>query len=160
CVSGSRQRLKFLNKLAERMQINDRLVWQYRLNQNELLPWLAHARISVAPLTECTRNLQQGCCPLKILEAMAMKVPVIASDMPVVRELVDHNQTGWLVRPDRPSELARAVRILLANRPEADRIKDAAHVKATRDFSWQKAAAELRALYKQLTGTGIVSEKL
>ncbi len=160
CVSGSRQRLKFLNKLAERMQINDRLVWQYRLNQNELLPWLAHARISVAPLTECTRNLQQGCCPLKILEAMAMKVPIIASDIPVVRELVDHNQTGWLVRPDRPSELARAVRILLANRSEADRIKDAAHVKATRDFSWQKAAAGLRALYKQLTGTGIVSEKL
>lgn len=160
CVSGRKQRLKFLNKLAERMQISGRLVWQYRLNQNELLPWLAHARISVAPLTECSRNLQQGCCPLKILETMAMQVPVIASDIPVVRELVEHNQTGWLVRPDRPSELARAIRILLANRSEADRIKNAAYTKAVRDFSWQKAAAELRALYERLADAGIVSEKL
>ncbi len=160
CVSGSKQRLKFLNKLAERLQINDRLIWQYRLNQNELLPWLAHARLSIAPLTECSRNLQQGCCPMKILEAMAMQVPVIASDIPVVRELIDHNQTGWLVRPDRPSELARAIRILLANRPEADRIKNAAYAKAVRDFAWQKAATELRALYDQLTGAGMVSEKL
>ncbi|HNX77822.1 MAG TPA: glycosyltransferase family 4 protein [Candidatus Rifleibacterium sp.] len=150
CVSGNKLRLKFLNRLAERLKISERLHWQYRLSQNELLPWLAHADLAVAPLTECARNLQQGCCPLKIIEAMAMGVTVLASDLPVVRELLDHNQTGWLTRPDRPSELARAVRILMAHPEARQRISAAGREKARRDFSWQQAIEALQNLYRQL----------
>ncbi len=150
CVSGSKVRLKFLHRLAERLQIADRLIWHLRLNQNELLPWLAHADLSLAPLTECSRNIQQGCCPLKIVESMAVGVPVIASDMPVVRELLHHNETGWLIRPDRPSELARAIRILLAHPDDRRRLGSTAREKAEKELAWQKAAEALQSLYRQL----------
>ena len=75
--------------------------------------WRQHALVSVAPLTDSPRNVIQGCAPLKIVESMASGAAVVASDVPPVRELIRDRHDGWLVHPDRPAELARAMRILL-----------------------------------------------
>ncbi len=150
CVSGNKPRLKYLQKLAERLNIAHRVIWQFKLSQQELQPWINSAAVSVAPLVECSRNLVQGCCPIKIIESMASGVPVIASDMPVVRELLEHNQTGWLVRPDRPSELARAIRILDSHPEERQKIGNAARTKAIAELSWETSAQALKKVYLSL----------
>ncbi len=150
CVSGSKPRLKYLQKLAERMEINDRLVWNLRFKQPEVHQWLAHAAFSVAPLVECSRNLVQGCCPLKIVESMAYAVPVIASDIPVVRELIDHRQHGWLVRPDRPAELARAIRVLLNNPQQARQLGENAQKLVADRLTWQASRLSLQQIYAKL----------
>ncbi len=148
CVSGSKPRLKYLRKLAERMEVSDRLIWKYKISQEELMPWIMGARISLAPLVECSRNLVQGCCPMKIIESMALSVPVIASDIPVVRELVEHSKTGWLVRPDRPAELARAIRILLTNSTLAKEIGNNGKIKFENFFTWDQAKENLKDVYR------------
>lgn len=147
CVSGNKARIKYLQKLAERLEISERLIWNLRLNQLELQPWLNNATLSLAPLVECSRNLVQGCCPIKIIESMTAGVPVIASDLPVVRELITHNKTGWLVRADRPSELARAIRILIAHPEARNSLATAAQKKALKWYSWEKAAQKLKKVY-------------
>jgi glycosyltransferase involved in cell wall biosynthesis len=48
--------------------------------------------------------------PLTILEAFACGLPVIASDLGAMRELVDNGRTGLLFRPGDPADLARTVR--------------------------------------------------
>ncbi|MBU1108546.1 MAG: glycosyltransferase [Candidatus Riflebacteria bacterium] len=150
CASGSKPRLKYLQKLAVRMGLEQQLIWHFKVSQTVVTEWLAGAAISIAPLVECSRNLIQGCCPIKIVESMAMGKPVIASDLPVVRELLEHNQTGWLIRPDRPAELARAIRILLAHPQERDRIGENARRKASTDLTWEASANTLKAIYSQL----------
>ncbi|OGK07753.1 MAG: hypothetical protein A2W80_06180 [Candidatus Riflebacteria bacterium GWC2_50_8] len=150
CVSGSKPRLKYLQKLAWRLGIEQQLIWHLKVSQAIVSDWLAGAAISVAPLIECSRNLTQGCCPIKIVESMAMAKPVIASDLPVVRELLEHNHTGWLIRPDRPSELARAIRILLAHPEERRKIGENAQKKAAKSFTWEASAAALATIYQQL----------
>jgi glycosyltransferase involved in cell wall biosynthesis len=75
------------------------------------LATLHHAAdVILAPLRATERNTSQGCCPLKVLEAMASGTPLIASDLPVVRELAE---------PDRDAQLVRA--------GSAKAIKDALH---------------------------------
>lgn len=150
CVSGSKPRLKYLQKLGERMGIENRLIWNLRLKQNEVHRWLAHARLSIAPLVECSRNLVQGCCPLKIVESMAYGIPVVASDMPVVRELMTHQHNGWLVRPDRPAELARAMRLLLENSGQAQKLGKNAQQLVREKLTWQASAAQLQRVYDEL----------
>lgn len=150
CVSGTKNRIKFLQKLSERLLISDQLLWQHKLTHKQVQPWLAHATISLAPLTECARNLVQGCSPIKIIESMAMGIPTIASDLPVVRELLEHNQTGWLVRPDRPSELARAIRILMLHQHERQKLGNNAKVRAIKDLDWQISAGKLQNVYREL----------
>jgi glycosyltransferase involved in cell wall biosynthesis len=132
------------------MEISSQLVWNYKMKQNEFLPWLAHAKISLAPLVECTRNLVQGCCPLKIVESMAYSVPVVASDLPVVRELIEHKKEGWLVRPDRPSELARAIRLLLLHSSQAEAMAKNAQAKVSDQLSWAFSRSRLEKVYAKL----------
>ncbi|EKD82411.1 MAG: glycosyltransferase, partial [uncultured bacterium] len=71
-------------------------------------------------------------------------------DLPVVRELLEHNHTGWLIRPDRPSELARAIRILLAHPEERRKIGENAQKKAAESLTWEASAAALATIYQQL----------
>lgn len=150
CASGAKPRIKFLQKLADRMELTDRIVWNLRISQSEVQDWLQGASISLAPLTECERNLLQGCCPIKIVESMAAGVLVIASNMPVTQELIEHNNTGWLVRPDRPSELARAIRILMAHPEVRQRISDAAKQKIISGLTWEASLNKLKEVYRKL----------
>ncbi len=150
CASGTKLRIKFLQKLAEKMEVSDKIIWNLRVGQSDVQDWLQGALISLAPLTECERNLVQGCCPIKIVESMAAGVPVVASNMPVTQELLEHNVTGWLVRPDRPSELARAIRILLAHPDTLERISKAAKEKVISSFTWEQSLEQLKNLYASL----------
>lgn len=153
CASRESKAWKPYEKLAERLGIAERIVWRYALAEAELSAWRQHALVSVAPLTDSPRNVRQGCAPLKILESMASGAAVVASDVPPVRELIRDRHDGWLVHPERPAELARAIRILL-DRPELARELGAnARRTIEQRFTWNHATAALRRAYE-----GVVDE--
>lgn len=153
CAAVARRRTKPYQRLAERLGIAARVHWQYALAQPALDPWRRHALLSVAPLSETARNLEQGCSPLKILESMAAGRAVVASDLPPVRELMQDGVHGRLVPPDRPAELARAIRILLEY-PEAREAMGAAGREHIRyHFTWELALQRLNAVYDELSAS-------
>lgn len=151
CASNySRRRIKLLEKLSEKLEINERVIWHYGLREEELAPWREHALLSVAPLTECSRNIEQGCAPLKILESMASGVPVIASDFPSVREIMNDREHGRLIYPDRQGELARVIRVLLQYPNLLKEMGQNAKRKIESDFLWDKSIGELKEIYKEM----------
>ncbi len=152
CASAENRDARRLQALAQRLGIEEsRLHWRYALEQDELASWLGHARISLAPLSDCARNTMQGCAPLKILETMAAGVPLIASDLPVVRELVNDGVEARLVAPDRPAELARAIRILLAYPALARGLGRNGAGRIERELSWTHSLAALGRVYDELS---------
>lgn len=64
--------------------------------------------------------------PLAILEAMAAGIPVVATDVGGVRDLVRDGDTGLLVAPEDPSALAAALTRVLTDDALADRLRRAA----------------------------------
>lgn len=60
----------------------------------------------------CSKN--EG-TPVALIEAMAAGVPVLATDVGGVGDLILHGETGWLVPPGDPPALSRAIRDLLAD---------------------------------------------
>jgi glycosyltransferase involved in cell wall biosynthesis len=150
CSSVHRRRTKFYRKLAERLGLAGRVHWEHALPRELLAPWRQHALLSVAPLSECERNLEQGCSPLKILESMAAGVPVVASDLPSVRELMVDGEHGRLVPPDRPADLARAIRILLEYPELRRRMGEQARQHLQTHYTWDRALAQLDAVYREL----------
>ncbi|MCP4040556.1 MAG: glycosyltransferase family 4 protein, partial [Gammaproteobacteria bacterium] len=153
CASTHQRRAKPYRKLAEKLGIDSRIDWHFRLAKKELVAWLNGALVSVAALTECSRNLEQGCCPLKVLESMAAGVPVVASDLPSIREIMKDGIHGRLVRAERPAELARAIRILLEYPQQARNmgIQAQTHIRAS--FSWDVATTRLSSIYQDLCDT-------
>ncbi len=152
-VIASSQHFKFskpYQRLAELLNLQDKIQWLYELDKKELGAWIQHADISIAPLRECSRNLVQGCSPLKIFESLAYGTPVIASDLPPVREILQTGNELKLVRPDRPAELARAVRIWLEYPEKASESAIAGQKLIESQFNWKKAGLQLRAVYHSL----------
>lgn len=147
CASVHERRAKPYRKLADKLGIADRVHWHFALPEEELARWRDHALLSLAPLRDCSRNAHQGCAPLKILESMAAGVPVVASDLPAVRELVADGVHGRLVAPDRPGELARAIRVLLDFPEQRARMGATARAHVAEHLTWDASVARLDALY-------------
>jgi N,N'-diacetylbacillosaminyl-diphospho-undecaprenol alpha-1,3-N-acetylgalactosaminyltransferase len=76
--------------------------------QNDVIPWLAITDIFVLP------SYREG-IPVTVLEAMAMGLPVVATDVPGCREAVIHGETGFLVPPRNVDELIQAIQKLIEN---------------------------------------------
>jgi len=150
CAAVDPRRVKPYRRLARHLGLEARVHWEFQLGQAALDPWRRHALACVAPLTECSRNLEQGCAPLKVLESMAAGVPVVASDLPAVREILTDGRHGRLVPPDRPAELARALRILLEYPGLRAQWGEAARRRIRDDLSWDCALSRLDAVYCEL----------
>ncbi len=110
------------------------------------------AYFSLAPLTRGARNELQGCCPLKIIESMACGTPVVASDLPAVRELIRSGDDGILVPPDSPRALAGAMESLLDDKARRDRLAGKAQQRAQQDFKPKLLAERLGTVYNFLSG--------
>ncbi|WP_338873146.1 glycosyltransferase [Myxococcus stipitatus] len=116
----------------------------------DALAALHHACDAVlVPLPANDRNCVQGCCPLKLLEAMASGTPVIASNLPVVRTLASPDEV-FLVRPGSPKAIAEAVKTLRANPDLGPSLSTKARARVERDFSWQRAREALVSAYEEL----------
>lgn len=133
---------------ARRLGVAASVHWRHELTREALAPWIAHAVASLAPLTETPRNLEQGCCPLKILESMAAGTPVIASDLAPVRELVAHGEHGLLVRAGRPELLGRAMRALADEPAARDAMGRRARRRMRRHYTWTGIERQLERWYR------------
>ncbi|HUR83466.1 MAG TPA: glycosyltransferase family 4 protein, partial [Thermoanaerobaculia bacterium] len=154
CASKDSSAWRACARFAERLGIADRIVWQYELEEPELARWRQHALVSIAPLTDCERNVVQGCAPLKILESMASGTAVVASDVPPVREIIEDRENGWLVHPERPAELARAIRILLEQPEKARILGTNARRTIEERFTWERSTTALRRAYGRVMKGG------
>ncbi|MGH3869205.1 MAG: glycosyltransferase [Pseudonocardiaceae bacterium] len=104
-VGGGDQRPQ-LESLTERLGLCGRVTFTGLLR--DVTPALIAMDVLVQPSdTEGT--------PRSVLEAMAHRVPVVASDVGDVAELLDHGRCGALVPPGDADLLAQAVRCLLAD---------------------------------------------
>jgi glycosyltransferase involved in cell wall biosynthesis len=84
-----------------------------------------------------------------ILEAASLGVPIIATRVGGIPEIVEHGRSGWLVPPDDPDALAVAIREALAQ-PDLARSRAAAlAAEVDARFSWRAAAAAYATLFKR-----------
>ena len=88
--------------------------------------------------------------PLSIMEAMAARKPVIASDIGGVRELLKNGETGILTPPGDIPALSTAITTLLINRELADKMAASGESLVNRDFSSARMTKDLTNLYRHL----------
>jgi glycosyltransferase involved in cell wall biosynthesis len=88
-------------------------------------------------------------CPTVAIEAMASGVPLIASRVGGLPDLVAHGETGLLVEPGNSGELARALMTLHEDADLAGRMREAAVVKA-RSFTASSVVDRLETMYQRL----------
>jgi glycosyltransferase involved in cell wall biosynthesis len=87
-----------------------------------------------------------------VLEAMAAGLPVVASEVGGLCELVRNGETGWLVPPSAPAELAQRVRELIHDSRMREKMGSAARQRALQEFSISRMVEQTIAVYDKLIG--------
>ena len=87
-----------------------------------------------------------------LLEAMAMKKPVIATDIPGVNEVVRKNKTGLLVPIKSPQQLASSIKLLYEDKKLKDRLVQNAYAMIGKEFELNKQVKKVEELFKKVYG--------
>ncbi len=95
-----------LMALADQLGVSSRVEWRRNVSEKEVAAFLAAADVFVLP----SRN--EG-FPLALLEAGAAGLPVVATRVGGVPELISHGDNGLLVAPEDPAAMAAALQRLL-----------------------------------------------
>lgn len=111
--------------------------------QGELPPLLRRWDVFVLP------SLDEA-LGIAALEAMAHGLPVVASAVGGLPELVEQGRTGWLVPPADPTALAERLRWMLLNAPERLAMGTAAQARARRCFSTERMVRDISQVYGEL----------
>ncbi len=88
-----------------------------------------------------------------LLEAMSYGVPVVASDIGGITDIVEHERSGLLVPPGDPDQLARALERLARDAGLAARLGAAGEQRVRSDFGWPEIMAKWERLYGALART-------
>jgi N,N'-diacetylbacillosaminyl-diphospho-undecaprenol alpha-1,3-N-acetylgalactosaminyltransferase len=111
--------------------------------QNDVIPWLAITDVFVLP------SYREG-TPVTVLEAMAMGLPVVATDVAGCREAVVSGETGFLVPPRNVDELVGAIRKLVEDPALRRRMGQAGRARVVQHFAVERIVEQYLDLYVEL----------
>ena len=99
-------------------------------------------------------NGQMEGIPIALMEALAVGVPVVASRLSGVPELVPDGETGLLAEPGSAEQLRLVIRRVLADPDGARTRAEAGRRLVEREFDVHRSAAALAALFRAAAAPG------
>lgn len=137
-----------LKRLADDLQIGDMVNFLGPKNQREVAEILSSADCYVQPSIVTPSGKMEG-IPVSIMEAMAMEVPVVATNISGIPELVHHEITGLLVAEKDPRALADALLRLYSETDLAVRLATRGRQLVLDEFNVEKSGILLSNIFKK-----------
>ena len=96
-------------------------------------------------------SLHEG-FPLAALEAMAAGLPIVASAVGGLPEMVEHGRTGWLVPPAEPEPLAARLAELIRDPEQTIAMGAAGRIRVGNHFPVEQMVLRVSGIYDNLLG--------
>ena len=130
-----------LRELHEALDLGDRV--RFLGHRDDVPELMAAADVFVFP------SLYEGLGGA-VIEAMALGLPVVASDLPALREVVEHGRSGLLVPPRSPQAIADAVAAVLDAPDRAQSMGARGRTIFEERFTLERSALRMVALYRSV----------
>lgn len=131
-VGADGKELSCLKQLADRSEIAGRVFFFPNTPHRKVAEFFRKSSIFVLPS-------RQEAFGIVLLEAGAFRVPVVASSVGGIPEIITNGENGILVSPDDPNELAHSIRSLLKSPSTATELGDSLHRHVLSNFTWTSA---------------------
>jgi glycosyltransferase involved in cell wall biosynthesis len=132
-----------LKGLAELLGVNERVTFPGWINPIERTSWLRQAICLALP------SYAEG-LPMAVLEAMAMAVPVIATAVGGIPQVVRPKHTGWLIAPGDITELSRCLANAYIRPDETRQLGQAARRLIETEYGARAVISRLESVYTDL----------
>lgn len=143
-VVGGGALLPELQALAHQLDLQERIIFTGPIDNARLPNYYAAADLLALPSIRGPEN-----SPVVVFEAMASAKPVVASDLPGVREIVRHEENGLLVAPRDVAQLASGITRVLSDQGLRQRLSQQARHLAE-SYSWEHCAHEMENVYREV----------
>lgn len=145
-IVGDGPALAGLRSLVERLGVSDRVDFAGAVGQEEIRSYYERADVFALP------SFAEG-IPVVLIEAMATGLPVVASRITGIPELVEEGASGLLVTPGRGDQLVRALASIIAATPERRaEMGTAARDRVVAEFALERTAGQLLESFSELVG--------
>src|SRR3989344_1005407 len=128
---------KFIGKYAQ----TENIIITSFVNRSLVSMYMASADVLVIPNSAKEKISSHYTSPMKLFEYMAAKKPIIASDLPSIREILTENECVF-AEPDNPESFAKAIEKVLNDEDLALRIATNAFNKVG-EYAWDKKAKNI-----------------
>jgi len=133
----------WVRKLAEELGILSIVHFKGWIHMDQVMPALADYDLMVMP----SRAESFG---VAALEAAAVGLPVVASNVGGLPEIIDNGRTGILVAPENPEALAHGILKLVENVELREKMGGAARRRVEEKYLWDENLEEMMLLYERL----------
>jgi len=129
-------------ELSQRLKLNKQVEFTGKLTNQELIRAFQEADLFILP--SINSNEAFG---LVLIEALACGLPVIASNLPGVRQVFEDHKQGLLIEPNNPEDLKKKLEFIFNNEEMRRVMALAARRLAEEKYDRKKMAAKLLALF-------------
>jgi glycosyltransferase involved in cell wall biosynthesis len=140
-----------LTRLPGFATVREQLIFYGYTDQQQVFPLIRRATAGIALLKPV--GDYPDSYPTKLFEYMALGLPVITSDFPLYRAVVDTHTCGFCLSPESPEQIANAL-IYLVEHPNEALMMGKSGRKAVEDvYNWGTERLKLLNLYSQILRT-------
>lgn len=147
-IVGDGTSLPNILETARKLGISDRLMTPGRVDRDQ--SHLYHQALDIFVVPRISTQVTRMVTPMKSVEASASAKPVMASDLPALSELVQHNKTGLLIPAEDPEAWAQGIARLLDDPEQARTMGQAGRQWVLEERTWQANAEKYDQLYRQI----------
>ncbi len=137
-----------LSSQVAELALSDRITLRGAVSQDQVRDALSMATVFALASRVTTEGDRDG-LPNVLLEAMAARVPVVATEVGGIPEAVDDNRTGLLVPPDDPEALSASLRELLLRPELRERLAETGRRRVEAEFDVNANVAPLFAMFQE-----------
>ena len=153
CLVGSCSPASFETELRD-------LVKKLGVEANvEFIAWVPYdekeklsSQAAMGVITYLPYSNNTSCLPNKLFDYMLVGLPVIASNFPLYREVVEGSQCGLIVDPSKPQEIARAMEYLIEHPEQAEEMGENGRRAVLEKYNWEKESEKLLGIYDAVLG--------
>ncbi|MEM7728639.1 MAG: glycosyltransferase family 4 protein [Pseudomonadota bacterium] len=128
----------------------ERVIWDGWVSRQEVASLLGDARAGLVLLRPIEHEMLT--LPIKMFEYMAAGLPVISSDFPLWRDIIEKAECGLLVDPMDVSAIAGAMQWILDHPDEAERMGQRGRAAIEEHYSWEAESRTLLSMTRTLLG--------
>jgi len=130
---------------AQALRLDRYVAFAGAVANDQLAAYYRRAALFLAPSVVTAEGDQEG-LGLVIAEALACECPVVASNLPAIRDLIEDEVTGLLAAPGNDADFADKVVRLLADPQRAARFAHEGRMRVLQRFDWQSVSRGYEAL--------------